>query len=260
MYLRADYAELDAPLLHQFIRDNPFGILITALSSPNFPTIQCTHIPWLLDANDEQGCGLGKLRGHMARQNPHAKAIIEAVKDNHSSNAPLEQEVSVLFNGPVHSYITPKYYLETKPKTGKVVPTWNYTAAQVYGKAKIFFDSSNEETTNYLQTQITDLTKYSENEVTARMGGDNSTTWKVSDAPDRYVELLRKNIIGVEIQIERLEGKFKMSQERPEGDRNGVINGLEALNTEHGHAMAKTVDQRGKLKDARAAAAKGSED
>jgi len=255
MYLRAVHAEYNTSVLLKFLRDNPLGILITALQSPKFPVIQCSHIPWVLDVDDENsGPEVGRLRGHMAKQNPHSKALIEAVQELSTTNGCLEQEVSVLFNGPAHSYVTPKFYVETKPATGKVVPTWNYSAVQVYGKAKIFFDSHNEDTGLFLQKQITDLTKQSEETILHSNGEQNSSVWEVSDAPTNFVELLKKNIIGIEINIERLEGKFKMSQEMGKGDREGVVKGFEALKTENGLKMARTVEERGALKEAKASA------
>jgi transcriptional regulator len=253
MYLRAVHAEFDIVSLRKFIRDNPLGILITALPSPNFPTIQCSHLPWVLDVHDKDSTTeLGKLRGHMAKANPHSKAIVETVQKVTRTNGSLEQEVSVLFNGPVHSYVTPKFYIETKPDTGKVVPTWNYSAVQVYGKATIFFDSHNEQTSSYLQKQISDLTNQSEETIMQNAGGENRSAWEVSDAPTSYVELLKKSIIGIEIDIKRLEGKFKMSQESTKGDRQGVVNGFESLRTENGFKMARTVEERGAMKDAKA--------
>jgi transcriptional regulator len=253
MYLRADHAEYDIPLLRQFIRDNPLGILITALPSSNFPTIQISHIPWLLDVADEASSAeLGNLRGHMAKRNPHSKALVEAIQAHNASNGSLETEVSILFNGPVHHYITPKFYTETKPATGKVVPTWNYSAVQVYGKATILFDPKTKETGAFLTNQVQDLTKHAEGSIMNYAGGERPSAWEVSDAPASYVELLQKNIIGISIKVERLEGKFKMNQEMGKRDREGVIQGFEALGTEQGQKMAKSVEERGALKDARA--------
>jgi len=253
MYLREVYAEFHIPSLRQFIRDNPLGLLITALPSPNFPTIQCTHIPILLDVIDENSkTELGKLRFHLAKQNPHSKALVEAVQQRHPSNGFLEQEVSVIFNGPAQSYITPQFYVETKPTTGKVVPTWNYSAVQVYGKAKVMFDTRNEETGAFLQNQISDLTRHSEEHIMHYTGGQNGSAWQVSDAPSNYVELLKKSIIGIEIEIERLEGKYKMSQERPIRDREGIVKGFQDLGTDSALMMAKTVEERGAMKDAKA--------
>ncbi|KAK6537418.1 hypothetical protein TWF694_011605 [Orbilia ellipsospora] len=253
MYLRAIHAELEIPLLRKFIRSNPLGILVTALESPNFPTLQCTHIPWILDIKDEESTSeLGIIRGHLARANPHSKALIEASKLLSPSNGPLEKEVTIIFNGPAHSYVTPKFYVETKPETGKVVPTWNYSAAQIYGKAKIFWDTDNEETSSWLGTQIDDLTKHTESTIMNHTGGQNLPPWEVSDAPDRFIELLKKAIIGIEIVVDRLEGKYKMSQESSDGDRKGVIKGFESQGTDNGTLMAKTVEERAAMKEQKA--------
>jgi transcriptional regulator len=253
MYLRAVHAEFDITVLRKFIRDNPLGILVTAIESPNFPTLQCTHIPWILDVTDEQSkTELGTLRGHLARANPHSKSMTEAVQHTSTSNGNLEHEVSVIFTGPVHSYVTPKFYTETKPATGKVVPTWDYSAAQAYGKARIFWDSNNEETGSYLQKQISDLTKHSEETVMHHTGGENPSPWQVSDAPDNYIAFMKKNIIGIEINVDRLEGKFKMSQELATGDRQGTIKGLESLGTENGAKIASTIKEREAIKESKA--------
>jgi transcriptional regulator len=105
----------------------------------------------------------------------------------------------------------PKFYTETKPETGKVVPTWNYSSVQVYGKATILFDSHNEDTGSFPQQKISDLTKHSEETIMHHTSGGNLSAWEVSDAPSRFIEILNKNIIRIEINIKRLEGKFKMS-------------------------------------------------
>jgi transcriptional regulator len=177
--------------------------------------------------------------------------MTEAVQ---STNGYLEQEVSVLFTGPVHAYVTPKFYTETKPSTGKVVPTWNYSAVQVYGKARIFVDSKSPETSTFLSTQIRDLSQHAEKNVMGYTGVDGRPSeWRVDDAPETYVGLLQKSIIGMEIEIERLEGKWKMNQEMGKGDREGVVRGFEALGTEVGEGMARTVEERGAIKDAKTA-------
>lgn len=253
MYLRTIHAEFDIPALRRFIRQNPLGILITALPSANFPTLQCTHIPWLLDVVDEDSqTELGTLRGHLAKQNPHSKAMTEAVQRGSpsASNGLLEYEVSVVFTGPVHSYVTPKFYVETKPSTGKVVPTWNYSAVQAYGRATVLFDSHNVATDVFLSKQITDLTRHSEMTLMNYTGiGDRAPPWEVSDAPNGFIKNLKKSIIGIEIAVDRLEGKYKMTQEMGMGDRNGVIDGFQALQTDDGLLMAKVVEERGAIKD-----------
>lgn len=257
MYIRAAHAEGDLSVLRALIRQNPLGMLTTAIRSPNYPFLQTSHIPFVLDDEDKSVEGdLGRLRGHLARANPHSKAMMETLKEKPTPENMLEEDVLVIFNGPAHHYITPKFYTETKPATGKVVPTWNYAAAQVYGKAKIYFDSSANETSSFLQTQIQDLTNHNE---TQTMGytGENGRPgqWKVSDAPEKYVDLLKKAIIGIEIKIERLEGKFKMSQEMSEGDREGVAKGLGDLSESIGAQwVSDTVKQRSDGKAAETAA------
>ncbi|KND94001.1 Uncharacterized protein TOPH_00730 [Tolypocladium ophioglossoides CBS 100239] len=252
MYLRAIHADATTPMLRQLIRDNPLGILTTAIPSKTYPLIQSSHIPFLLDVNDEDSeTELGVLRGHIARQNPQSKAIIDTLRSQPDGNV-LEQEVLVLFNSPVHHYVTPKFYTETKPSSGKVVPTWNYAAAQAYGRARVFYDSKADESAAFLSRQIDDLSRYAERSIMGYTGaGDRPDAWKVADAPPNYVQLMQKNIIGIEITIDRLEGKFKMSQESPQGDRERVVQGFEALGSEVGQHMAELVRERGDLKTSR---------
>ena len=250
MYLRAVHAEPDIQALQDLIRDNPLGILTTAISSPNYPLLQSSHIPFVIDADGEPSSeNLGRLRGHLARQNPHSKAIIEALQSATSKDNILEQEVMVLFTTPIHHYVTPKFYTETKPATGKVVPTWNYAAAQVYGKAKIFFDASSDETSGFLGKQTDDLTVQAETKIMNHTGEDGMPApWKVSDAPDRYIDLLTKAIIGIEVTIDRLGGKFKMSQEMGDSDTDGIVQGFSNLESDVGRGMAELVEHRRNLK------------
>ncbi|OJJ71066.1 hypothetical protein ASPBRDRAFT_126631 [Aspergillus brasiliensis CBS 101740] len=261
MYLRAVHAESYIPALHQLIRENPLGILTTAIKSPLYPLLQSSHIPFILDipssTADDSSDGIvpnGTLRGHMAKQNPQAKALMEALaaqqQQQGNNSLELEDEVLVLFTSEHHHYVTPKFYTETKPATGKVVPTWNYAAAQVYGKIRVYCDSKSEETGTFLQKAVEDLTRQSEGSIMGYTGTDGRPgPWKVSDAPVSYVEILKKNIIGIEIRIERLQGKFKMSQEMGKGDREGVVSGLEALETDVGKGVAQMVRERGEMKD-----------
>jgi transcriptional regulator len=249
MYLRPVHTDLHLPTLYKFIRANPLGIFTTAIQSPNHHTIQSSHIPWVLDAQDGESTSNAKLRGHMARANPQAKVLIEAATK--SSSRTLQEDVMVLFNGAVHHYVTPKFYVETKPSTGKVVPTWDYSAVQVYGSLTVFFDTASPEMDAYLTKQINDLSKQSEEEIFGYTGQDGAAkAWTVNEAPENYLSLSKKAIIGIEIEITSIAGKFKMSQELAKGDREGVIKGFQALGTEEGDAIAETVRQRGELKDA----------
>lgn len=247
MYLREVHAELDISTLHNFILENPLGILTTAIKSLNYPLIQSTHIPWVLDIENETDKKLGILRGHMARQNPHSKAIIESIK-NESVNQ-LEEDVLVIFNSPIDHYITPKFYTKTKPLDGKVVPTWNYSVVEVRGKATIYFDNSKDETSDFLNKQVDDLSYFSETSIMNYKGGDRPLPWKVSDAPCNYINLMLKSIIGIEIEISALTGRIKMSQEVCKEDRIGIIEGFNNLETYIGNEMANIVKLRGDLRD-----------
>lgn len=253
MYLRAVHAETSIATLRQLIRSNPLGVLTTAIPSKRYPTILSSHIPWILDVEDESSeTELGTLRGHLARANPQSKTMIDNLEGaSRPSGSLLEEEVLVLFTANAHHYITPKFYTETKPESGKVVPTWNYAAAQAYGKAKIYFDSKSPESGAFLSQQIRDLSQHAEASVMGYDGKEGRQgAWKVADAPEKYIELLQKAIIGIEIKLDRLEGKFKMSQESTYGDREGVIKGFEALGSEIGDKMASVVKEQGALKDA----------
>jgi len=245
MYLRAAHAEHHLPTLRSLIRANPLGIFTTAIDSPNYPFLQSSHIPWILDVQDESSeTELGVLRGHMARANPQAKSLIEHLSAS-DKNSPgprkLERDVMVLFNGPAHHYVTPKFYVDTKPATGKVVPTWNYAAVQVYGKLSVYYDTKDQSTDAFLSKAVADLSQLAETQI---MGYERP--WKVQDAPGNYVDLLKKAIIGIEIEITDMGGKWKMSQEMKDGDNQGVEDGFNALGTDEGKQIAEMVRSRRK--------------
>ena len=258
MYIRPVHAELDLPTLHAFIRANPLGLLTTSIPHASHATLQTSHIPFTVYSEGEKGT----LRGHMARPNPQVKAMIDSVRSRPpptsllgsvasalrlGSTAPesnaddsgpseLDDEVLVLFNAPVHSYVTPSFYTSTKPSTGAVVPTWNYAAVQIYGKLKLYYSQS-PSTSSFLQRQVEDLSNQRE--------GARGGSWKVADAPVEYVDGLKRGIVGLEIQVTRCEGRFKLSQEMGEGDWRGVVQGFRAMGTEWGDQMARMVEERG---------------
>ncbi|KAJ5738742.1 hypothetical protein N7493_001897 [Penicillium malachiteum] len=230
MYLRAVHAESSIKSILNFIQTNPLGVLTTAIPSSTYPFLQSSHIPWVLDISDDPGAA--------------------AISNLDSPTQRLEHDVMVLFTGPHHHYVTSKFYTETKPATAKVVPTWNYAAVQVYGKATIYFDSSKPETSSFLSQQLRDLSGQCESSIMGYTGQDgNPEPWSVSDAPERYIEIMKKNIIGIDISIESIGGKFKMSQEMGIGDRKGVIEGFSNLGTDTGLHIAEMVKERGEMKD-----------
>lgn len=238
MYIRPVHAELDVPTLHAFVRTHPLGLFTTSIKHAEHATLQTTHIPFVLDtpSTSSDAPELGILRGHIARANPQCKSLLSAL----NSSSALEEEVLVLFNAPVHAYVTPKSYTETKPATGKVVPTWNYAAVQVYGALRVYHAGS-PDTRAFLQCQVSDLTD--EREAAA---GHGDAAWSVADAPKRYVEMMQQAIVGLEIKVRRIEGRFKLSQENDDGDWVGVVSRFSAMGTEEGKAMTTMVEERGR--------------
>jgi transcriptional regulator len=189
MYVPAHFAEDRIPVLHEAIRACGLATLVTLTADGMI----ASHVPLLLDPEKPP---FGALIGHLARPNPQAR---EAIGD-----------ALAIFLGP-EGYITPSYYA-TKRETGKVVPTWNYTAIHAYGRLR-FFDDRAE-----LRDIVTRLTDRHENE--------RAAPWLVTDAPADFVQGMLNGIIGFELVITRLEGKRKMSQNRPAADRTGVVTGL----------------------------------
>lgn len=241
MHIVAAHAELSLPVLHAFIRQYPLGLFTTSIPHPKNDTLQTSHIPFVLDIDPNQADDKGRLRGHMARANPQSKSIIDSLTAKGDGAQFVEDDVLIIFNAPVHSYVTPKFYVETKPTSGKVVPTWDYAAVQVYGKAKVHY-ANNSASGSFLQKQIQDLSEQEEKTMLKRMGNEGGNTWKVSDAPEKYVEILKMAIIGIEIDIKKIEGRFKLSQDKNEGDWQGVIGGFRSLGTDEGNVMAEMVE------------------
>jgi transcriptional regulator len=191
MYRINTFAEDRIDVLHQFIQDYPLATVIT--SGPN--GILANLIP----VSFYKIGGKGSLKFHLSKMNPQSERFQNG------------DEVLIVFQGP-HSYVTPNFY-PSKNINGKVVPTWNYSMVQVRGITKVFDDPK------WILQQINDLTD--------AMEKNNETPWKVSDAPEEYILSQLKLIVGVEVQIEMIEGKFKVSQNQSEENRNGVVKGLE---------------------------------
>jgi transcriptional regulator len=193
---------------HALIRAHPLGLLI----SHGPQGLEANSIPFLIDAAASR---LGTLQAHMARANGQWRNLADAA------------EVLVVFQGPDH-YITPAWY-RTKRETGKVVPTWNYVMVQARGRPRVIEDAG------WLRAQIEALTDRHEK--------PRPAPWAVGDAPEPFVESQIRAIVGVEIEIAALTGKWKASQNRPAADRAGVIAGLEELGDEDSRAMAAIVSE-----------------
>ena len=194
MYQPPHFKETRPEALHGLIRTHPLGLLIS--NGVDGPIANA--IPFLLDADIAPS---GRLRAHLAKANPQWKRLA----DNPAS------PVLVVFQG-ADAYVTPSWY-ETKRETGKVVPTWNYAIVQVRGTVRVIEDGE------WIAQQITELTVSQE--------GGRSAPWAVTDAPATYIQSQIKGIVGLEIAITSIEGKWKVSQNRPVADRVGVAEGLQ---------------------------------
>ena len=208
MYIPRAHNEERVTVLQKLIEDQPFASLITVGSSGLF----ASHIPMVL----EQNGAMGQLRGHISRANTQWRDYNPSI------------EALAIFSGPQH-YITPNWYPE-KQDTGKVVPTWNYVVVHAYGYLKIIEDAE------WLRTHLASLTSIHE--------AESPVPWKIGDAPEDYIAALLKGIVGLEMTIERLEGKWKISQNRSDEDRNGVAKGLAELNTAESLAMRALVERQ----------------
>ena len=209
MYIPRANQETRIPVIHKLMEEQPFASLITMSATGLF----ASHIPVVLERD---GTEFGRLKCHLSRANRQWRDFTPAV------------EALAIFSGPQH-YITPSWYPE-KLETAKVVPTWNYAVVHAYGHIKVVEESE------WLMAHLESLVNIHE--------ASFAVPWKIEDAPADYVASQVKGIVGLEMAIERLEGKWKVSQNRSEHDRVGVADGLTDLNTEQSLAMKALVENR----------------
>ena len=203
MYLPKHFAETDIGVMHGLMRTHPFATLVT--QGPD--GLDANHIPLQLDA----GAGPnGTLRGHVARANPLA------------TDATVNRKILVIFKGP-DSYISPSGYA-TKAEHGKVVPTWNYVAVHAHGELRLVDDR------DWLLNQLDALT--------AEHEAGLAHPWSVDDAPADYIGKMLGAVVGIEITIDRLVGKWKVSQNQPAANQVSLIAALD------GQPMADLIRQQ----------------
>ena len=202
MYDAEAFHEERVEVLHALIQAHPLATLVAVTAQG----LEANHIPFLIDP---QPSPFGTLRGHVARANPLWRDF----------NADVE--VIAVFQG-AQGYITPSWYA-TKARTGKVVPTWNYAVVHAPGPLKIHQDAE------WLRELVTRLTSSQES--------GREKPWQVTDAPADYVDAMLKAIVGIEIPVTRLQGKWKMSQNRLPPDKAGVIEGLKSQDDAASRAM-----------------------
>ena len=219
MYIPAPHAETDDDALLAFIAANPLGALVTASATGE---LVATHIPWVI----HRGRGRrGTLQGHIARANSeHTASQAEA--------ADRELQALVIFTGP-DAYISPSWYASAR-EHGKVVPTWDYVAVHVVGKARFTTDPE------FLARHLEQLVATHEN--------GRPAPWTVRGAPADYIERQMRAIVGVEVAIDRIEGKWKMSQNRSAEDVAGVVENLRNARGAKERAVAEIVAARNAAK------------
>jgi len=209
MYLPAHFEEARTDVLHTLIRNHPLGTLATLNVAGE---LQANPIPFLIEPGPHGDVTpeMGTLRGHVARANPlwqETRADVDAV---------------VVFQG-AQSYISPGWY-PSKAEHGKVVPTWNYIVVQARGRLRAIDDPA------WLHALVTRLTN--------RFEAPLPAPWAVADAPAAYIDTMLRAIVGIEIELTALVGKWKVSQNRGTADREGVASGLAARASREADAPA----------------------
>jgi transcriptional regulator len=192
MYTPAHFKVEDAVEVHALMRAHPFAILVTHGADG----VVATHLPTVLKV-DNAG-PLGRIECHVARPNPQWRSIAPGA------------EALLIFQGP-NAYIRPGWY-PSKAEHGKAVPTWNYAVVHAYGPLQVMSDKA------WLLAHVSELSDQQEAPYAAR--------WSMADAPQSYLDAMARGIVGLTLEITRLEGKMKMSQNREDRDRAGVVHGL----------------------------------
>lgn len=213
MYTPAHFKEDRINVLHQLITHHPLGTLITMTADG----LNANHIPLMVDAShNPAGGAFGTLRGHVARSN----TVWQTFKP--------EVNALVVFQGP-DAYISPSWYA-SKKEHHKVVPTWNYAVVHAAGPLTIRDDE------RWMREFLNGTTDHFETTRNTR-----APRWKMSDAPEEFLQTMMRAVVGIEIPIVSLEGKWKVSQNRAAADREGVAMALQAGSRDAETAMGKLV-------------------
>lgn len=205
MYVPRHFSIEDPACLHAFMCAHPLATLVTHGADG----LDANHVPLMVRGAE----GAERLVGHVARANP----LWEDHADAH---------VLCVFQGPDH-YISPSAY-PSKIETGKVVPTWNYAVVHARGILRVIDDR------DWLHALVTELTNTHE--------AGQRAPWQVTDAPADYIERMLGAIVGIEIEVTQLVGKWKVSQNQPAKNRDGVVDAL-GRGDEAARAMAGLVEQ-----------------
>ena len=204
MYLPAAFRQDDLAELHLQIHQSRLATLVCQGADG----LVASHLPLLLETGEGE---YGTLHGHIARANPQWRALADGA------------EALVVFNGP-DAYVTPNWYA-AKAEHGKVVPTWNYIAVHAYGQAEVFDDA---ERLLHLVGRLSDQDE-----------AGRPQPWALSDAPREYIDAMLRAIVGFALPIRRLEGKWKLGQNRSQADQAGVREGLAGSADERDRELAR---------------------
>ncbi|MBM3486519.1 MAG: FMN-binding negative transcriptional regulator [Alphaproteobacteria bacterium] len=207
MYRPPAFRVDDVPRLHGLMRERPFATLVSAGGAG----LLASHLPTVLRDDGP----LGVIECHCARANPQWREFVTGA------------DALMIFHG-VEAYVTPRWY-PSKAAHGKVVPTWNYVTVHAYGRAQAVEDG------DWLRRQIEALTRQQERGA--------AEPWAVADAPADFTAVQIRGIVGIRIEITRLEGKWKLSQNRAHKDRAGVVAGLRARGEGDDHTLADAVER-----------------
>jgi transcriptional regulator len=199
MYTPAQFKVEDVAEAHALMRARPFAVLVTMGGDG----LMATHLPTVLKAGG--AASLGRIECHLARPNPQWKSFA------------ADAEALMIFQG-AEAYVRPGWY-PSKAEHGKAVPTWNYSVVHAYGRLAVVQDQA------WLLAHVSDLSNQQE--------APYAAPWSTTDAPESYMAVMARGIVGLELEITRLEAKAKMSQNRDDRDRAGVVQGL--IERAHGH-------------------------
>jgi len=214
MYQPAHFIETRRELMHALMDAHPFATLVTL----GVEGLNANHLPFELDpGSGEHGC----LRAHVARSNPVWQDLRDGV------------EALVIFQGP-HAYVSPGWY-PTKQAHGRAVPTWNYVVVHAYGPLRVVEDKA------WLRAMVKRLS--------VRHEAAMAQPWRLEDAPADYIDRMLDAIVGIELPIARLLGKWKVSQNQPRENREGVVRGLRELGGNEGLPIAELIEQHGNRAD-----------
>ncbi len=209
MFIPSSFAENRIDIMQTLMQQHPLGTLVTL--DPD--GLNANHLPFELDASVGE---YGVLRGHAARANPFWRSVSKDV------------DALIVFHGP-QAYISPQWY-PSKKDNGKAVPTWNYITVHAHGPLQV------QDNPTWLRAQLEALTR--------RHEARQPIPWRIDEAPAPYIDQLLAMIVGIEIPIRRLHGKWKISQNHPAANRHGVIAGLRQQDDANADAMAAVMSAR----------------